>query len=148
MFEVARRRLFGLRLVQEHHSFSQVHLFIFSYFLATRLPYMQQDERNVFFFQSSKPASEEGVAKRWRPALGGSLFLPHRVSPRCDVTEWWRLSRFTVREKSPVHPSSTSSPLPLLLFFADFSLKIPSLRGLELPVLLLLATSGTSPSAT
>lgn len=71
---------------------------------------------------------------------------PSRVSPRCDVTERWRLSRFTVREKSPC---SLLPALPTLCYSSSLiSALIPSLPCLELALLHPITAFGASSSAT
>jgi hypothetical protein len=101
------------------------------------------EEKKCFVKPETREVLSNQQTKARRRAAGAEpaeAFLPprppphpSRVSPRCDVTERWRLSRFTVREKSPcslLPPPPTlryssslisAAPIPSLPCFRTFS---------------------------
>ena len=106
-----------------------------------------QRREKLFLSNQQTEGRKETCCSLQRPFLPLPRPAPHRVSPRCDVTERWRLSRFTVREKSPC---SLLLPPPTLRYSSSLisAAPIPSLSCLELPLLLPIIAFGASSSAT
>jgi hypothetical protein len=104
---------------------------LYSIFLCRREYYRYQ----LYCSRTKNKCLSKQQAKAKRDAGGlQSLFSPsnlHRVSPRCDVTERWRLCRFTVpvREKSPC----TLLPPPPHYYSSLISPSIPSLSQPKTP---------------
>ena len=108
-----------------------------------------QRREKLFLSNQQTEGRKETCCSLQRPFLPLPRPAPHRVSPRCDVTERWRLSRFTVRKKSPCS-LLPPRPRPTLRYSSSLisAAPIPSLSCLKLPLLLPIIAFGASSSAT